>query len=72
MTVTPKKKDLAAEWREARLLHPLYSALAREFVIDLPACDDLEWRKVGVALGQPGAQRCSPHPISPVGPEVER
>ena len=42
MTVTPKKKDLAAEWREARLLHPLYSALAREFVIDLPACDDLE------------------------------
>jgi hypothetical protein len=35
-------KDLATEWREARLLHPLYSALAREFVIDLPACDDLE------------------------------
>ena len=42
MTLTPKKKDLAAEWREARLLYPLYSALAREFVIDLPACDDLE------------------------------
>ena len=42
MTLKPKKKDLAAEWREARLLHPLYSALAREFVIDLPACDDLE------------------------------
>src|ERR1700680_3378584 len=42
MTVTPKTKDLAAEWREARLLHLLYSALAREFVIDLPACDDLE------------------------------
>ena len=42
MTVTPKTKDLVAEWREARLLHPLYNALAREFVIDLPACDDLE------------------------------
>jgi hypothetical protein len=42
MTVTPKTKDMASEWREARLLHPLYSALAREFVIDLPAGDDLE------------------------------
>ena len=42
MTLTPKIKDLAAEWRETRLLHPLYSALAREFVIDLPACDELE------------------------------
>jgi len=42
MTVTAKTKDLAAEWREARLLHPLYSALAREFVIDLPPCTDLE------------------------------
>ena len=42
MTLTPKMTDLAAEWRDARLLHPLYSALAREFVIDLPACDDLE------------------------------
>jgi hypothetical protein len=42
VTVIPKTKDLAAEWRESRLLYPLYSALAREFVIDLPACDDLE------------------------------
>src|SRR5438067_920842 len=42
MTVTAKTKDLAAEWREARLLHPLYSALAREFVIDLPPCTELE------------------------------
>jgi hypothetical protein len=42
MTVTSKTKDLASEWREARLLHPLYSALAREFVIELPCCDDLE------------------------------
>jgi len=42
MTVTPKTKDLASEWREARLLHPLYSALAREFVIELPPSHDLE------------------------------
>jgi hypothetical protein len=42
MTVIPKTKDLASEWREARLLHPLYSALAREFVIELPPCHDLE------------------------------
>jgi hypothetical protein len=34
--------ELAAEWRDARLLYPLYAALAREFVIDLPACADLE------------------------------
>jgi hypothetical protein len=42
MTVTPPLTDLAAEWRTARLLYPLYSALAREFVIELPACSDLE------------------------------
>jgi hypothetical protein len=34
--------DLAAEWNEARLLYPLYAALAREFVIDVPPCTDLE------------------------------
>jgi len=43
MTLKPKSQDLAAEWREARLLHPLYSALGREFVIELPSsCPDLE------------------------------
>jgi hypothetical protein len=42
MTLKPKKQDLAAEWREARLLHPLYSTLGREFVIELPSCPDLE------------------------------
>lgn len=35
-------QKLAAEWRTARLLYPLYAALAREFVIDLPSCGDLE------------------------------
>lgn len=34
--------DLAAEWRNARALHPLYVNLAREFVIELPPCHDLE------------------------------
>lgn len=42
MTLKPKTQDLAAEWREARLLHPLYNALGREFVIELPSCPDLE------------------------------
>ena len=35
-------QKLAAEWRTARLLYPLYAALAREFVIDVPSCGDLE------------------------------
>jgi hypothetical protein len=42
MTPTPQLSDLAAEWRDARLLYPLYATLAREFVIDLPAHSDLE------------------------------
>jgi len=29
MTLKPKNAGLGAEWREARLLHPLYSALGR-------------------------------------------
>jgi hypothetical protein len=42
MTATPQLSELAAEWQTARLLYPLYAALAREFVIDLPSCSDLE------------------------------
>jgi hypothetical protein len=34
--------QLAAEWSAARILYPTYSALAREFVIDLTPCNDLE------------------------------
>jgi hypothetical protein len=34
--------DLAAIWSSARRLHPIYAELAREFVIELPACADLE------------------------------
>jgi hypothetical protein len=39
---TPDLNALAAEWRDARLLYPLYAALAREFVIELPPHHDLE------------------------------
>jgi hypothetical protein len=34
--------DLAALWASLRRLHPIYAELAREFVIDAPACADLE------------------------------
>jgi hypothetical protein len=34
--------DLAAIWSSARRLHPIYAELAREFVIDVPGCADLE------------------------------
>ena len=34
--------QLTGEWNAARILYPTYSALAREFVIDLTSCTDLE------------------------------
>ncbi len=42
MTATSQLTQLAAEWRTARRLYPLYAALSREFVIDSPSCADLE------------------------------
>src|SRR5208282_687219 len=33
--------SLADEWRDARTLYPLYSALQREFMTDLPDCPSL-------------------------------
>ena len=42
MTQPSSLNELAAEWQQARLLYPLYAALAREFVIELPRCSDLE------------------------------
>jgi hypothetical protein len=42
MTSTSQLSELATEWRDARLLYPLYAALSREFVIELPAHSDLE------------------------------
>src|SRR5271157_3639911 len=43
--------DLAAIWASARRLHPIYAELAREFVIDTPACADLE-----AAVDSPGRE----------------
>ncbi|HEY1799494.1 MAG TPA: hypothetical protein VGG46_01065 [Terriglobales bacterium] len=37
-----KKMDASQEWRSARLLYPLYSALAREFVIETQPSGELE------------------------------
>ena len=42
MTSSSQLNELAADWQQARQLYPLYAALAREFVIDLPRCSDLE------------------------------
>jgi hypothetical protein len=42
MNSTSPLTELASQWQNARMLHPLYVALAREFVIELPPCSDLE------------------------------
>ncbi len=42
MTAPSQLTQMAAEWRTARRLYPLYAALSREFVIDSPSCADLE------------------------------
>jgi hypothetical protein len=34
--------DTASEWKSARTLYPIYSALIREFVIDVPSCQVLD------------------------------
>jgi hypothetical protein len=44
MSGTPDLNELSTQWRAARLLYPLYAALARECVIELPPCADLEAR----------------------------
>ena len=41
MTLSPEQ-DLSARWNLARRLYPIYFDLAREFVIDVQACPDLE------------------------------
>jgi hypothetical protein len=42
MTTFPLASEPGAEWRSAKLLHSLYTALAQEFVIELPPCSELE------------------------------
>jgi len=41
-TATVSLLEIAAEWRTARRLYPFYSALIREFDLDVPHCKELE------------------------------
>jgi hypothetical protein len=38
----PQKQNLSTQWNAARRLYPIYFQLAREFVIDVQPCGDLE------------------------------
>jgi hypothetical protein len=42
MTPITAEQDPAAQWKSALRLYPIYYELAREFVIDVKACADLE------------------------------
>ena len=42
MTPSTPVQDLATQWKSARQLYPIYFELAREFVIDVQPCADLE------------------------------
>jgi hypothetical protein len=42
MTTPTPAQDLATQWNSARQLYPIYFELAREFVIDVQVCADLE------------------------------
>ena len=44
MTPSTPVQDLATQWKNACQLYPIYFELAREFVIDVQACADLEAR----------------------------
>jgi hypothetical protein len=44
MTPTTPTPDLTTQWKSARRLYPIYFELAREFVIDVKPCNDLEAR----------------------------
>src|SRR5229473_3213676 len=42
MTPSPQPQDLPTQWNAALRLYPIYFQLAREFVIDVQPCADLE------------------------------
>ena len=42
MTPSTHVQDLAAQWKSARSLYPIYFELAREFAVDVKPCADLE------------------------------
>jgi hypothetical protein len=52
MTPTTPEQDPAAQWKSALQLYPIYYELAREFVIDVKPCADLE---AGVEVPGPEA-----------------
>jgi hypothetical protein len=52
MTLPSAYNSLADEWRDARALYPIYSALIREFMVELPDCPNLA-----------GADDCPPKEI---------
>ncbi len=51
MTPATPEQDPAAQWKSARQLYPIYYELAREFVIDVKPCADLE-----AGVETPGAE----------------
>lgn len=51
MTPSTPEQDPAAQWKSARQLYPIYYELAREFVIDVKPCADLE-----AGVETPGAE----------------
>jgi len=51
MTPATPQQDLSAQWNTARRLYPIYFELAREFVIDVKPCADLEG-----AIDSPGKE----------------
>jgi hypothetical protein len=60
MTTTPQTSfpgldDIHVESSDVKLLYPLYCALARECVIEIPACHDIE-----KATGDPGEESLAP------------
>ncbi len=60
MTTTPPPTlpgidDAHVEWSDAKLLYPLYCSLARECVIEAPACHELEKE-----IGHPAEQSLAP------------
>src|ERR1700693_5184707 len=64
MTQTSEETpDLAALWASLRRLHPIYAELAREFVIDAPACADLSCADLSSGDLEAGVESPAPESI---------
>lgn len=51
MTESNSSRDLVAQWDSARRVYPLYTQLAREFVLEVEPCPDLE-----AGIDEPGKE----------------